>query len=447
MNTKRKNLRLLSKLYSFFNLTEEQETYEQIVETITKGVVFTGTNLWVLVFAIFVASVGLNVNSTAVIIGAMLISPLMGPIIGIGLGLGTYDLELIKKSIKNLSFAVIVSLSASTIYFLISPLNQAHSELFARTSPNIYDVLIAFFGGLAGIAAITSKQKGNALQGAAIATALMPPLCTAGFGIATLQWNFFFGAFYLFIINSVFISLATYLTVRLLKFPAVRDTDMKHQLFLKRIVFVVVIFTLIPSIYLGYQLTQQERFNLKVSQFIEKEFTFPDSYLLNKTIDFPTRTISLVIGGSEIDSITQASLAARLKLYNLENTQIFIKNALSFQSQYQQIAKEGNDKISFLNNEIVSRQREISVLKSKLDSISNDKVLEQQIVQEIQTQYPDIAQINLVKQKDAKNNTIYRLYVSDTKGIRTKNWKNIKNWLQVRLNNATVIIYVTKEQV
>jgi uncharacterized hydrophobic protein (TIGR00271 family) len=447
MNNIKRNLRLINKLYSFFTLTEEQETYEQIVETITKGVVFTGTNLWVLVFAIFVASVGLNVNSTAVIIGAMLISPLMGPIIGIGLGLGTYDLELIKKSIKNLSFAVIVSLSASTIYFLISPLNQAHSELFARTSPNIYDVLIAFFGGLAGIAAITSKQKGNALQGAAIATALMPPLCTAGFGIATLQWNFFFGAFYLFIINSVFISLATYLTVRILKFPAANDTDTKHQLFLKRIVFIVVIFTLVPSIYLGYQLTQQERFNLKVNQFIEKEFTFQDSYLLNKTIDFSTKTINLVIGGNEIDSATQASLKARMKLYDLENTQIYIKNALSFQSQYQQITKEGNDRISFLNNEIALRQREISNLKSKLDSISNEKNLERQIIREIQTQYPNIAQINLIKQKGIEGNITYLLYVNDTRGIRPKDWKSLKNWLQVRLNNIPVIIYLTKEQI
>lgn len=202
-----------------FSLHHEKEAYSKVIETIEQGVVFKGTNLWVLIFAIFIASLGLNVNSTAVIIGAMLVSPLMGPIMGMGLAMGINDLALLKKSANNFAFAVSISLITSTFYFYISPLNEAHSEILARTSPTIYDVLIAFFGGLAGILATSSKLKGNVIPGVAIATALMPPLCTAGYGLASGNLSFFSGALYLFFINTVFIALSTFLTVRFLKFP------------------------------------------------------------------------------------------------------------------------------------------------------------------------------------------------------------------------------------
>ena len=206
-------------LFDHFKLNTEKEDYQTVIGNIEKDVVFKGTNLWLLVFAIFIASLGLNVNSTAVIIGAMLVSPLMGPIMGLGLGMAINDLALLKKSLFNYLLAAGVGLATSTIYFLLSPLDEAHSEILARTSPNIYDVLIALFGGFAGILATSSKQKGNVIPGVAIATALMPPLCTAGFGLATLNIDFFFGAFYLFLINTVFIALATLVTTRFLNFP------------------------------------------------------------------------------------------------------------------------------------------------------------------------------------------------------------------------------------
>ncbi|MCU0363370.1 MAG: DUF389 domain-containing protein, partial [Bacteroidales bacterium] len=202
-----KLITLIRGLTHYLNLESELDDLEKVHETIVKDTIFKGTNLWILVFAIVVASVGLNTNSTAVIIGAMLISPLMGPINGIGYSLATYNLELFRQSLKNLSFAILASLVASTGYFALSPLSTAHSELLARTTPTIYDVLIALFGGMAGIVAATSKQKGNVIPGVAIATALMPQLCTAGYGLATGQFNFFFGAFYLFTIHSVFIAL------------------------------------------------------------------------------------------------------------------------------------------------------------------------------------------------------------------------------------------------
>ena len=192
---------LRSFLRSRFDLSADKASEEEVVDNIRKGVEFKGTNLWVLIFATFVASLGLNVNSTAVIIGAMLISPLMGPIMGMGLSVGINDFELLKRSLRNFGFMVLASIFTSTLYFFISPLSGAQSELLARTTPTTYDVLIAFFGGLAGIVAQSRKDRtSTVIPGVAIATALMPPLCTAGFGLATLQFKYFIGAFYLFFI-------------------------------------------------------------------------------------------------------------------------------------------------------------------------------------------------------------------------------------------------------
>ncbi|MDE6547597.1 MAG: DUF389 domain-containing protein, partial [Muribaculaceae bacterium] len=172
-------------LAGYFDLSADLLPQEEAENVIREGVSFRGTNIIVLIIAIFIASLGLNTNSTAVIIGAMLISPLMGPIIGIGLAVGIQDFELMKRSFRNLLAAAFFSVITSCVYFLISPVNEGHSELLARTSPTIYDVFIAFFGGSAGILAIASKVKGNVIPGVAIATALMPPLCTVGYGLAT----------------------------------------------------------------------------------------------------------------------------------------------------------------------------------------------------------------------------------------------------------------------
>ncbi|RRN77853.1 DUF389 domain-containing protein, partial [Pseudoxanthomonas sp. SGD-10] len=261
----------LQKILEKFNISSEREDYALIHDTVEKGIYFRGTNLWILIFAIFIACVGLNVNSTAVIIGAMLISPLMGPILGIGYSLATYEFSIFKKSVYNFGFAVFSSLLASTLYFSITPLNEAHSELLARTQPNIYDVIIALVGGLAGIVAISSKNKGNVIPGVAIATALMPPLCTAGYGLATASWAYFFGAFYLFTINTVFIAVATLITVRFLKYPIWHNADNATKKSANRWVSIVVVVTLVPSIYFGYEMVKQEKFNRDANSFIRNE--------------------------------------------------------------------------------------------------------------------------------------------------------------------------------
>ena len=255
----------------YFSLNDYLISQDEAENAIREGVTFRGTNILILILAIFIASLGLNTNSTAVIIGAMLISPLMGPIIGIGLGVGIQDFELIKRSLRNLVMATGFSVLTSTLYFLISPVSEGHSELLARTSPTIYDVLIGLFGGGAGIIAIGSKSKGNVIPGVAIATALMPPLCTAGYGIATLQLNYFFGAFYLFLINSIYIALATFIGVKLMHYhPVQTDTPLRARK-VRRIVYTVAILTMLPSLYVTYNMHKQSRFTANADKFVAEE--------------------------------------------------------------------------------------------------------------------------------------------------------------------------------
>ncbi len=273
---------LKSKLKSYFDLAPYLEDQQLARQTILDGVSFRGPNIVILILAILVASLGLNTNSTAVIIGAMLISPLMGPIIGIGLGTGTYDFALIKRSARNLCIAAAFSVLASTIYFLISPVAEGHSELLARTSPTIYDVLIGFFGGGAGIVAIACKQKGNVIPGVAIATALMPPLCTAGYGLATWQLQYFTGAFYLFLINSIFIATATLIGVKIFKFQQVNIVDPERKKKVKRTVVTIVIITLLPSIYLTAQMMTESFFVSDANNFVDTNLNLPNTQVFAK---------------------------------------------------------------------------------------------------------------------------------------------------------------------
>ena len=242
---------------------------EATIASIRRSVEFRGINIWILFFAIIIASIGLNVNSTAVIIGAMLISPLMGPINGIGLAVGTFDMKLLQRSFRNLVIMVLISLFASTVYFILSPLSDAQSELLARTRPTIFDVLIATFGGLAGIVAASRKEQPfTVISGVAIATALMPPLCTAGFGLATLQFKYFFGAFYLFFINSFFIALATFLMVRYLKFPISKFVDPKREKIVKRSIMFFTVLVMIPSLFTAISVVKESAFNSQVIKFV-----------------------------------------------------------------------------------------------------------------------------------------------------------------------------------
>lgn len=434
----------MNNFFDKFKLNAEKEELQTVISNIDNGVVFRGTNLWVLIFAIFVASLGLNVNSTAVIIGAMLISPLMGPIMGMGLGIGINDVPLLRKAIYNFFIATGVALTTSTIFFLLSPLNEAHSEILARTSPTIYDVLIAFFGGFAGIIAVSSKQKGNVIPGVAIATALMPPLCTAGYGLATLQFGFFFGAFYLFIINTVFIALATFLIVRFLHFPYKHLQNKRAESMAQRIVWVVVLLTLLPSIYFGYDMVQQNRFTKNANSFIAYEAHFTNDYLLNKKIDAKRRNITLVFGGKEIMPEEIELLKSQLKKYNLQSASLEIKQGFAYLSESNN--KIENEQVAKLTIALEAKDRQEKLLQKTLDSINNQQKLSKQIYAELKAQYPAlknaILQPSYILSDSTGSKQTFLVLLSLSAKLPVREKVKIESWLKVRLNQQSInLIY------
>jgi membrane protein len=306
----------------FFNALPDKTDETAIVEQISDGVTFRGANLWVLIFAIFIACLGLNLNSTAVIIGAMLISPLMGPIIGMGLAVGRADLELLKRSLTNYGVSTVISVLTAALYFQLTPLTEAQSELLARTSPTLYDVLIALFGGAAGILALSTGGKGNVIPGVAIATALMPPLCTAGYGLAMGEWSYFFGACYLFFINTVFIALATYLGVRLLQFKPKQFVDKARLAVVNRYIAVIVVVTMLPAVYMTTQIIRQSVFENHVKQFVKQELNQPGTRILSEQADRETKTLDVVALGAALPNEMIEAARQRLADYQLADYQL-----------------------------------------------------------------------------------------------------------------------------
>lgn len=319
-------------IVSYFNVAEDLEPQLDIEQSIRSGVSFKGSQLLVLIFAIFIASLGLNTDSIPVIIGAMLISPLMGPIIGMGLAIGIEDFSLLKRSLKNIVMAIIGSLLASAIYFMISPQYEGSSQLLARTSPSIYDVFVALFGGAAGIVSIACKNKGQVMPGVAIATSLMPPLCTAGYGIATLQSHFFFGALYLFFTNMIFILFASLIGVKLMNFKKVvyQDTRRSHRV--QMIVYSVVFVTIGFSCYLTYEMIRKNIFMTEATSFVENEMVFPNTQVLNQKIymNGNQRHIDVTLIGQALpkDSL-QLAMMTKLDSVGLGGTILNIKQGFS----------------------------------------------------------------------------------------------------------------------
>lgn len=428
-----------------FSLHSDKEQIANVILSIENGLVFRGANLWILIFAILVASLGLNVNSTAVIIGAMLISPLMGPIMGIGLGVGINDITLLRKAIYNFGIATMVALVTSTIFFLISPLNEAHSEILARISPNIYDVLIALFGGLAGIVATSSKYKGNVIPGVAIATALMPPLCTAGYGLATLQFQYFLGAFYLFIINTVFIALSTFLVVRILHFPYLKHT--REGKFANRIVLFVVLLTLIPSLYFGYDMIEQLKFKNNANSFVNSEAHFPNDYLLNKKIDPKERKITLIFGGQEINSFQIDSLRSKLTKYALDTSCLEVKQGFAYLATDQNDELEkSSDQLNRLSMLLNEKDMEIKNYKSKLDSITQFDTLSKQLFSELKKQNGNLVSVMIqpgnVYKDSARVDKSFVISLSLSKNVPRVDKMKLENWLKQRLKTEEVKLII-----
>ncbi len=432
-----------------FNLDEDKAREEEIILNLQKSIEFKGTNLWALIFAIFIASIGLNVNSTAVIIGAMLISPLMGPIMGVGLGLGIFDFSLIKLALKNLVVAVVIALLTSYIYFLLSPLQEAQSELLARTKPTIWDVLIALFGGLAGVIASTRKNISNTIPGVAIATALMPPICTAGYGLASGNLAYFAGAFYLFIINSVFISLSTFLIIRFLKFKPVKQLDEVASKKIRQTIWLIAILTIIPSVYLAYVFVNAEFFRQKTTRFINDEIKAHNLYVIDKFIDPQNKTITLVIYGNEIsDSVKKLIVANKVK-YNLHDAQINIRQAQSGTVSSRDLTtfKENLQRqIIDQNNFSAAKDKKIKQLETEL-ALKNKNLASPLVYNEFKALYGTLKGLSIIKTpvySDSKTDTILLVYIEPLTNKKSLNNRQITQWLSAKFNTDKIEVIIKK---
>ena len=431
-----------------FDLTEDSAPQQEVVDCISRGVVFRGTNLWILIFATFVASLGLNVNSTAVIIGAMLISPLMGPIMGMGLSLGINDFDLLKKSLRNFGFMVCTSIITATAYFIISPLTANQSELLARTTPTTYDVLIAFFGGAAGMVAQTRKDRtSTVISGVAIATALMPPLCTAGFGLATMQLKYFLGAAYLFFINIIFIALATYLVVRVLKYEQKVFVEEKTARRVRRAMTLVAIITLIPSTILAFRIVRETIFEQNADRYVSTVFQFQDTRVLEYTKHYHMRPkknseIEIVLFGQTLSDDVIDNARAQLAEYDLKKTDLTVRqssgtNSIDFsdvQKGYAQIIDEKNRLIKQLQSQI--RQQE------RADTLSAS-----QITRECSAIVDGIGSLSLSRQNVYAPtgecvDTVLVCVISASRAIGPSEKAQLERWLQIRGGIKNVKIYV-----
>lgn len=435
--------RLVSYAQHLFDLSEDKDNSKDVTESIERSVEFRGTNLWILIFAILVCSLGLNINSTAVIIGAMLISPLLGPIMGLGLGVATYDFELVKRAFRNFGIAVGISIIASAFYFFISPLSEAQSELLARTTPNIYDVFVALFGGLAGIVAFTRKDKNSTvIPGVAIATALMPPLCTAGYGLATLQFSYFFGALYLFFINSVFISLSAFLILRFLKFPLKTFIDPTREKRVRQYIIALVVITVVPSLYLGVGIIQRSYFESNANAFISKEMNFPNSQIVTRDITYDKKkpTIKVTYVGEFIEDRMIVHAESKLSDYSLGHAELLVRQGFKQDKLNTDAIKSGVLEDLFLKSEkeIESMKGELREMDKEIAFYRDDQTKASEVKRELMRMYPVVKQVGLSKQllfadNVADPDTVYiaQIVLSDSISMQEKD--RLVGYLETRL--------------
>jgi len=449
-------LRVLAWLRDFARSTmnlQAESDQEGTIETIKKDMIFRGHVVWVLICSIFIASIGLNLNSTAVVIGAMLISPLMGPILAIGLSVGTNDWETLKRALKNFGVMVVVALITSTLYFFITPLQEAQPELLARTKPTFLGALIAIFGGLAGIIGVSRRNRGNVIPGVAIATALMPPLCTAGYGLANGQWSFFFGAFYLFTLNSIFIAGATFLIVRYLKYPLVSFINADTEKRAKRYMIAFIIVVILPSAYIFYGVVKETIFMGKAENFISQNLEFEGTEIISKKITYgDTSRIDIFIMGEPVTNQTQEQLENQMAQVGLEKTILKIHQPKDVSNDIAgRLSKEvrvGILEDIYQKNEerMMEKDAQIVSLEKQLFEYKKDSIPFENIRKEIAINHPDIDRLAYAKTVEMNGNkldTIPTFMVSWNRKSTTEKQKEsekLERWLQQRLAFDTLRI-------
>ena len=412
---------------------------------IRTNIPFRGPNIYILFVAIVIASVGLNVNSIPVIIGAMLISPLMSPIIGFGLGLGTNDTKLLLHSLKNLGIMFAISLIASTLYFLVTPLETDNpTELLARTNPSIYDVMIAFFGGVAGILELSRKEKGTVMSGVAIATALMPPLCTVGYGIANFNWHYAGGALYLFFINCVFIALATFIAAKFLGFPHAEEADKRSW---RKIVSysLLILVVIVPSFFSAYNIVRENEFATNVRHFVRENKTIGSTYIFDYTTDTSVKPyqLTLRLAGEALSKDSRAKLYAEAEKHGIAHTQIIFQEDATIEVRRLNETEIMKDWLSSTEAQLRQRDDSIRVLNAQLDAFKAKILPSAQIAAELKSQWPQISEVTL-----ARSDKAVILIVSahpqkkNKPALQPQEIERIQKWLAVRLqtNNVEVIV-------
>ena len=418
--------------------------------SIRKNIAFKGHNVFILACAIIIASVGLNVNSIPVIIGAMLISPVMGPILGFGFGLGIRDNRLVKFSLENYLVMVAISIAASTLFFILSPLNLGNpSELLARTNPSIYDVLIALFGGIAGMLETSRKERGTVISGVAIATALMPPLCTVGYGISLLNWHYIFGALYLFLINSIFIALATFLTTKYLRFPLVmeEEVDGMRQRLSKRAIAFILLVMIVPSIFSAIRMVQENNFNIHAEKLVSKNKSIGKSFIYDYKTDMSVKpaTIDLYLAGETLTPEFKEVLFKDAEEYGITRNQIIFhedatmtRDVLSESDLIQGIYEYNERQIKALTDSIATLERQ-------LETYRDHDIPVDAIARELFAQYPSIRSISLTGGRtatasgEAGKEQIVALVTSSEK-LDGEMTDRLERWLKARLEQENVIV-------
>ena len=439
------------KLVALVNIREHVD-YHTADNSIRNNIAFRGPNVIILACAIVIASVGLNVNSIPVIIGAMLISPVMGPILGLGLGLGTEDGELLKDSLKNFAIMVLISILASSVFFFLSPLTLENpSELLARTNPTIYDVLIALFGGLAGIIETSRKEKGTVISGVAIATALMPPLCTVGYGISRLNITFMFGALYLFLINTIFIALATFLAVKFFKFPMLKADDERRKGLSKSWFGVILLIIILPSIWTAINVVKENNFKIHAAELVKKNKNLGRSFVYDHKTNYSRKlsTIDLFVAGEMLTDEAKENLYKDAEDYGIMRNQIIIhedativREDLSEAEILKGIYEHTDKQIKALNDSIVK-------LNASLEAYEGNKIPVQSIAQEIFAQHPHIVNVSItrgsvVDAMTSEESEQIVVFVKCDEPMSHSLHNQIERWLKVRLNNENVLVVETK---
>ncbi len=418
--------------------------------SIRNGIHFRGPNVYILACAIIIASVGLNLNSIPVIIGAMLISPVMGPILGFGLGLGTNDTMLVKEALKNFAVMVVISILASTLFYLVSPLElEQQTELLARTNPTLYDVFIALFGGFAGILENSRKEKGGTvIPGVAIATALMPPLCTVGYGFAHLDWHFIVGAFYLFIINTVFITLATFVSVHyLLHFTPVAEDEVKRRRN-ARWITVILIILLVPSVLSAIEMIKDNNFARNARILVQQNKNLGKSFIYDYHTDIETKpsTLELYLAGEKLESSARERLFLNAEEMGITRAQIVIHEDAAFQNEMMTESELIRSMIDSHNDEIRRLTGQVDSLSTAIEFYKAQQLPSELITREIAAQYDGVTEVTLtrgqrVKTADGKAAAAIVAIVRSTQPLQDDERERIEQWLRVRLgiDDVTVI--------